>query len=63
MGWAPDGYSFLQWAHECPQERNQSTSGYWTAAPLQFVRITIVGITTPGRELNGPKAMHKERKS
>ena len=32
--------------------------GMWAAAPLSLVKTGMVGITTPGRGLEGPKAVH-----
>lgn len=30
----------------------------WAVAPLQLTKIALMGITTLGRELEGPKAVH-----
>ena len=57
MGWAPDGDTLLQWAHLMSGKPINPPVGYVGSYPSQLVRTGIVGITTPGRGLEGSKAV------
>lgn len=43
-----------------PSQESIQPLGMWAAAPLQLVRIAVVGVTTPGRGLQGLRQCIKE---
>ena len=58
MGWAPDGNTFLLWALLIPGKGINLLGGYVGSCPSQLVKTGMESITTPGRGLEGPKAVH-----
>lgn len=58
MGWAPDENTFLPWALWMPGKGINLLGGYVGSCPPQLVKTGMVGITTPGRRLEGLNAVH-----